>query len=288
MPPRRRSSPTGLADPSALPTRVTEHRVEALAKALRVLSLFTESRPAWRIKDIADAVSIPLLTVYRIVATLTEAQYLEHLPSGEYRPDVGVLKLGTSALRSLDLVQLATPRLQALGASTGETVNLAVLSGDRILYLVRLRNSNRVTANIEVGSTLPAVHTSIGKALLAHLDDAEIRERVTQRSFLRHAGPNALTSFDQLAPELAHARTQGWALQDEELASGLRSLAAPIFDGTGNAVAGANVAVQSRDWSRERVLDELGPLVLATCRQISALLGHRKGDAELPLPSPSS
>ena len=254
--------------------------MEALAKALRVLSLFTETRPAWRVKDIAEAVSIPLLTVYRIVATLTEAQYLEHLPSGEYRPDVGVLTLGTSALRSLDLVQLATPRLEALAAATHETVNLAVLSGDRILYLIRLRNSDRVTANIEVGSTLPAVHTSIGKVLLAHLDVSTVRERVTDRSFLRHAGPNALTTFDQLVPQLAQARAQGWALQDEELTFGLRSLAAPIFDGTGNAVAGVNIAVQSRDWSRQRVVEELGPHVLETSRQISALLGHRKDAPE--------
>ena len=67
----------------------------------------------------------------------------------------------------MDLVEVATPRLQRLAAATGETVNLAVLTGDRVLYLVRLRNSDLVTANIQVGSTLPAVHTSIGKLLLA-------------------------------------------------------------------------------------------------------------------------
>ena len=181
MPPRPRSSQSpNLAGAVATPpaARATGQRVEALAKALRILSLFTERRPAWRIKDIADTVSMPLLTVYKIVVTLTEAQYLEHLPNGEYRPDVGVLTLGTSALRSLDLVQLATPRLEALAASTTETVNLAVLSGDRVLYLIRLRNADRVTANIEVGSTLPAVHTSIGKLLLAHLDQDEFERRI--------------------------------------------------------------------------------------------------------------
>ncbi len=81
---------------------------------------------------------------------------------------------------------------------TGETVNLAVLTGDRVLYLVRLRNSDLVTANIQVGSTLPAVHTSIGKLLLAHLDDADLRERITEASFPAQHGPNAKVSLDEL------------------------------------------------------------------------------------------
>src|SRR6202035_1138657 len=150
-----------------------DYRVEALAKGLRVLSVFSERRPTWRITDIATEVSLPLPTAYRIVMTLTSEGYLEHLPSGEYRPGVRVLTLGTAALRSLDLVELATPRLQELANATGETVTLAVLTGDQVLYLVRLRNSDLVTANIRVGSLLPAVHTSIGKLLLAFLGEDE-------------------------------------------------------------------------------------------------------------------
>src|ERR1700722_7562290 len=148
-----------------------DYRVEALAKGLRVLSVFSEQRPTWRITDIAAEVSLPLPTAYRIVMTLTAEGYLDHLPSGEYRPGVRVVTLGTAALRSLDLVELATPKLQELANATREKVNLAVLSGDQVLYLVRLRNSDLVTANIRVGSLLPAVHTSIGKLLLAFLDE---------------------------------------------------------------------------------------------------------------------
>ena len=210
-------------------------------------------------------------TVYRVVMTLTAEGYLDHLPNGDYRPGVRTLMLGTAALRSLDLVALATPKLQRLAEATGETVNLAVLTGDRVLYLVRLRNSDLVTANIQVGSTLPAVHTSIGKLLLAHLDESELRERITDASFPAQRGPNAKVSLDELRPELAEIRDQGWAMQDEELAHGLRSVAGPIAGPAGRVVAGVNLAVQARDWSRQRIVRELSPVVLATCAEISLL-----------------
>jgi IclR family pca regulon transcriptional regulator len=249
-----------------------EYRVEALAKGLRLLSLFTEQRPTWRVTDLAEAAGLPMPTAYRVVQTLTAEGYLDHLPNGDYRPGVRVLTLGTAALRSLDLVELATPLLQGLAGRTGETVNLAVLTGDRVLYLVRLRNSDLVTANIQVGSTLPAVHTSIGKLLLSHLDDADLAARVTEASFPQQHGPNAKVSLDELRHELAQIRAQGWAVQDEELAYGLRSVAGPITGRDGRVVAGINLAVQARDWSAQRIVRELRPAVLATCSEISQLL----------------
>lgn len=249
-----------------------EYRVEALAKGLRLLSLFDEQRPSWRVTDLATAAGLPVPTVYRVVMTLTAEGYLDHLPNGDYRPGVKTLTLGTAALRSLDLVGIATPKLQRLGESTKETVNLAVLTGDRVLYLVRLRNSDLVTANIQVGSTLPAVTTSIGKLLLAHLDDSELRSRVTAESFAAQHGPNAKVSLDELREELDKIREQGWAMQDEELAYGLRSVAGPIVGADGRVVAGVNLAVQARDWSNQRIVRELRPAVLATCEEISALL----------------
>jgi IclR family transcriptional regulator, pca regulon regulatory protein len=277
MPAKQRTSEPRSPAPAELePADKPEYRVEALAKGLRILSLFDEQRPWWRVTDLAAAAGLPMPTVYRVVMTLTAEGYLDHLPNGDYRPGVKTLTLGTAALRSLDLVGIATPKLQRLGEATGETVNLAVLTGDRVLYLVRLRNSDLVTANIQVGSTLPAVTTSIGKLLLANLDDADLRERITPESFAAQHGPNAKVSLDELREELANIRDQGWAMQDEELAYGLRSVAGPITGADGCVVAGVNLAVQARDWSTQRIVRELRPAVLAACAEISALLsdGH--------------
>ncbi|HEY5395243.1 MAG TPA: IclR family transcriptional regulator [Trebonia sp.] len=274
MPRRAASSPSGEL-PEASPTGVVqrpEYRVEALAKGLRILSLFDEKRPSWRVGDLAAAAGLPMPTVYRAVMTLAAEGYLDQLPDGGYRPGVRTLTLGTAALRSLDLVAIATPKLRQLAERSGETVNLAVLSGDRVLYLVRLRNSDLVTANIQVGSTLPAVHTSIGKLLLAYPDEADLAARITDASFSANSGPNAKVSLAELRGELRTVRDQGWAMQDEELAYGLRSVAAPITGPDGRVLAGVNLAVQARDWSSQRIVRELRPAVLTACAEISGLL----------------
>jgi IclR family pca regulon transcriptional regulator len=286
MPRRIASSPSGEL-PEAAPTEVAagvatgvtagvaqrpEYRVEALAKGLRILSLFDEKRPSWRVSDLAAAAGLPMPTVYRAVMTLAAEGYLDQLPDGGYRPGVRTLTLGTAALRSLDLVAIATPKLQRLAERSGETVNLAVLSGDRVLYLIRLRNSDLVTANIQVGSTLPAVHTSIGKLLLSYLDEDDLAALITDASFSATSGPNAKLSLAELRGELRAVRDQGWAMQDEELAYGLRSVAAPIAGPDGRVLAGVNLAVQARDWSSQRIVRELRPAVLATCAEISGLL----------------
>jgi IclR family transcriptional regulator, pca regulon regulatory protein len=250
-----------------------DYRIEALAKGLRLLSLFTEQRPVWRVSDMATATGIPVPTVYRMVMTLAAEGYLAHLPNGDYRPGVRVLTLGTASLRSMDLVELATPVLRSLAESTGETVNLCVLTADQVLYLIRLRNSDLVTANIQVGSTLPAVYTSIGKLLLADLDDDELARRLTAESFRPPHGPNAKLSLEELRHELAAIRRDGWAVQDEELAFGLRSIAVPVRDASGRMIAGLNIAVQARDWSAQRLIRELRPQAAKAGQEISELLG---------------
>ena len=269
---RAGSTPPDPAAPDSTPragdaTGPPDYRVEALAKGLRVLSVFSEQRPTWRITDIAAEVSLPLPTAYRIVMTLTAEGYLDHLPSGEYRPGVRVLTLGTAALRSLDLVELATPKLQELANATRETVNLAVLTGDQVLYLVRLRNSDLVTANIRVGSLLPR-RAHLDRQAAARLHSTTPTWRRASRPVVRRdlTGPNAKRSLDELRPELATIRAQGWATQDEELAYGLRSVAAPVRGENGAVVAGANLAVQSRDWPAARITRELRPMVAANLR----------------------
>ncbi len=98
---------------------------------------------------------------------------------------------------------------------------------------------------------------------------------ITAESFASSAGPNAKTSLDELRPELERIRAQGWAMQDEELAYGFRSVAAPVRGESGAVLAGANLALQSRDWPVQRIVRELAPRLLQTCAEISRLLGHR-------------
>lgn len=256
-----------------------KYRVESLAKGLRVLGLFSERRPALRMTELTEASGLPMPTLFRIVATLADEGYLEQLPDGRYRPGTKVLTLGFAALQDQDLIQAASAPLHALADTTKETVNLGVLSGDRVLYLVRLRNAELVTANIQVGSTLPAVYASMGKVLLAHLAPEERDATLNAGSFAAGAGPNAVRTRSALERQLDQIRQRGYALQDQEVAHGLRSLAAPIRNHRGQVVAAVNVAVQAAEYDTERMLSELGQPLLDTCADISLRLGYRGGPA---------
>lgn len=249
------------------------YRVEALSKGLTLLSVFSETRQSLRLTDLCALTDIPVPTAFRLLATLQEAGYVERLGDGSYRPGAQVLTLGYAALRSLDLVQCAEGPLHALAAATGETVNLAILSGDQIVLVVRRRRADLVTANLAVGSTLPAVHSSLGKVLLAALEEAEVRTLVRPASLSAAGGPNAVSAMDDLLAQLAAARRDGVALQDQEVARGLRSLAAPIKGADSTVVAAINIAVNVADYTNSEILSQLKDPLLTTASEISRRLG---------------
>lgn len=252
-----------------------DYRIEALAKGLRVLGLFSEQRPTMRLTEVAAETGMLMPGVYRIAMTLVSEGFLEQLPDGAYRPSFKVLTLGFSALQGMDLVAVASARLQQLGDATGETVSLGSLVDDKVIFLVRLSAGGLRTANVYVGSTLPAVNISMGKVLLAHLDDADLRARISPESFRSGSGPRAMSGLDDLLPELAEIRTRGFGAQDEEIVYGLRSVAAPVRDASGAVVAAADIAVTTGSWSMERILSELAPQIVEAAGDISRLLGHR-------------
>jgi IclR family pca regulon transcriptional regulator len=248
------------------------YRVEALAKGLRVLSAFSESGAVLTLKEIVELTGIPMPTTFRLAATLEEARFLERLPNGAYRPGLKVLTLGQASLRGSDLVEISRAPLQALADRTGQTVNLGTLTGDRILYLVRLRNGDLVTANIHVGSTLPAVYSSLGKVLLAGLSAHDLALRLAGHKFGAVAGPNAVKSLTALQRQLRDIRAQGYAVQDEEVAAGLRAVAAPVRNQAGEVIAAVNIAVQASEMTVVELLENHLAQVLEVATEISLRL----------------
>lgn len=258
--------------PGKPPRPRPNYRVEALAKGLAVLSLFSERRTSLMLKQICAATALPMPTAFRIVATLEEDGYLERLPDGAYRPSVAVLSLGYSALSGLDLIEHGQVLLRELAQRTHETVNLSSLVGDQVVYMVRIRNADLVTANIQVGSTLPAVHTSMGKVLLSDLDPAELRRRLEPSSFEQGTGPNAVRDLAGLEASFAAIRQQGYAVQDQEVAHGLRSIAVPIRGKEGRYVAAANIAVQASQYELSELVERFRDALMDVCDELSGRL----------------
>lgn len=250
------------------------YRVEALAKGLRLLSYFTAERPTLRVKDLVDLSGIPMPTTFRLIATLEEEGYLERTVDGRVRPGTGVLALGFAAMQGLDLVQLSEPVLRELATATGETVNLGVLFGDQVLFVARIpRSHTLVAANIRVGSTVPAVFSSIGKTILAHLTPEEFNQRISATSFQGIWGPRAVRTPEALRVQLESVLRDGYLVQREEAIPGLSSIAAPITQAGGTVSAAVNVAVPSAEYTSDELTDHcLRPLLTAS-REISRRMG---------------
>jgi IclR family transcriptional regulator, pca regulon regulatory protein len=250
------------------------YTVEALSKGLRILALFSDRRPALRLTEIVALTGLPMPTAFRLVATLEDEGYLERLADGAVRPGAAVLTLGFAALQGLDLVQTSSAILADLSRETRQTVNMGILAQDRVVYVSRLQSDSvLVTANVTVGSSLPAIVTSMGKILLASISDEDLRKRITAKSFEGPWGPNALRNISALKKELAAVRARGYAFQDEELASGLRSIAAPIRQRDGGVVAAVNIAVPARAFTVAELQAKFCDVLLGACARISSRLG---------------
>ena len=251
---------------------------QSLERGLAILSAFTSGRPLLGVSELGREIGLNRSTTHRYVATLAMLGYLQQdIATKKYRLGPRVLDLGFSAINSMELREVAAPHLQALSDETGHTVNMAILDGTDIVYVERCRSSRagqrEIDLNLHVGSRLPAYCTSLGKVLLAHLPRDE-QEAVLDRSELRRLGPNTLTARSALLAELKRVRDAGLAINNEELAYGLRSIAAPVLSPTGIAAA-INLAAHRSMVSVADMVARLGPPLRRTAAEISARIGYR-------------
>ncbi len=256
----------------------------SLERGLAVLSCFTPERPVLGITDIADKLGISKSTIHRYASTLVALGYLEQGPaSPKYRLGLRAADLGLSALSSMGLREHAHPYLQELRRRSTFTVDLGVLDeGAEIRYLDCVRSFRGEQAKIDLGlrpgSTLPAYCTSMGKLLLAHLPEDEQRERIDGIAGLTKRAPNTITSKSMLRKELAQVRETDLAVDDQELALALRSIAAPLRDEAREVIAAIDMVAPTSAISLDQLVGELGPRLTATADRISARLGFRRDD----------
>jgi IclR family transcriptional regulator, pca regulon regulatory protein len=226
---------------------------KSLERGLMILSAFSQGSSVLGVADLARAVSLNRSTAYRYASTLARLGYVEQDPdTRKYSLGPQVVDLGFAALSSMEMTRVAAGYLQSLADETGFSASMAILNGPDIVYVER-RKSRRPTGlavelDLHVGSRLPAYCTAMGKVLLAYRDRAALRA-LLERMNLSRRGPNTITAREQLMAALAKVREAGFAVNNEELAPGVRSLAAPVRDRTGAVVAAINIAVHLTAWS---------------------------------------
>ncbi|WP_336031821.1 IclR family transcriptional regulator domain-containing protein [Geodermatophilus sp. FMUSA9-8] len=242
--------------------------VEALARGLDVLTSFGADRPAMSLSEVAAAAGLARPTARRLLLTLEELGYVRSA-GGTFSLTPKVLALGMAYVGALGLWDVARPHLEALVARTGESSSMAQLDGSDIVYVARVSVPKLITLRVEIGTRFPAAQTSQGKVLLAALPAGELDAVLAQPS--RSGLPPYIgRSPEQLREELTEVRARGWALADEELAPGVRSVAVPVRDGHGAVRAAMNVTVHAAETSTEVLLAEHLPALLRTAGEVSA------------------
>ena len=185
-----------------------------------------------------------------------------------------VLQLGFTAISGLEFRQMAHPYLQKLSAETNETVSLGVLDEMEVIYIDRVRTSRMIVGVVlGLGSRIPAHCASMGKVLLAHLPADELKGRM-EKSQLEPCTPNSITEPESLKKELANVREMGYSTNDEELESGLRAVAAPVWNHNQQVVAAINVSGSVRTISAQRIKEELAPNLCDAAAKFSQTLGY--------------
>lgn len=245
-----------------------DHFVQSLERGLAVIRAFGEDAPEMTLSEVAGRAKLTRAAARRFLLTLTDLGYVR-TDGRRFALSPRVLELGYAYLSSLSLPEIAEPHLERLVAEVRESSSVSVLDGDDIVYVARVPTSRIMRVAINVGTRFPAHATSMGRVQLAALADAEL-DAYLARAELQPLTSHTLTEPDALRAELGRIRAQGWALVDQELEEGLRSVAAPIHDRTGRVVAAVNVSAHASRASRDTVRKALLPPLLATAERIEA------------------
>ena len=228
------------------------HFVQSLERGLAVIRAFDEHNVELTLSDVARSTGLTRAAARRFLLTLADLGYVR-TDGRWFSLSPRVLELGYAYLSSLSLPEVAEPHMERLVAEVHESSSVSVLDGEDIVYVARVPTSRIMTVSINVGTRFPAYATSMGRVLLAeHADLDGYLERVA----LLPLSPRTVRSADALRAELAKVRRQGWALVDQELEEGLRSVAAPIRDRSGSVVAARSEADLASTGARRRSVGE--------------------------------
>ncbi len=242
--------------------------IEALARGLDVIRAFGPQRPTMSLSKVAEATGLARPTARRMLLTLEELGYVRSA-HGTFALTPRVLELGMAYIGATNIWEIARPHLERLVSQTHESSSLAQLDGSDIVYVARVAVPKIITLAVTIGTRFPALQTSLGKVLLAALEPDKLEKTLAEPT---RSGLTPLWKPDREERDraLAEVRERGWALTDEQLAPGIRSIAAPVRDATNQVVAALNVSVHAAETSIETLTQQYLPLLLQTATAISA------------------
>lgn len=254
--------------------------VPGLKQGIEILRLFSQARPIWSAPEVARQIKRPRATVYRLLVTLESLDLLERTAETghEFRLGPGILALGFEFLSGLDLVEVARPLLQRLRDETNCSAHLAIHERGDVLYVARHPGPGVITANIGVGTRLPAYALGLGRLFLMDLEPAAIQALYRSKAFKRFTAETP-PNLEALSALLAKDRRRGYVISRSFFAPGIVAICAPIRDGSGRVVAAISVTNLESIMPPGALEGRVRAAVLRAAGQISARLGAVRAQA---------
>jgi len=255
------------------PNPATAYTVKSLVKALNILEVLADEEPPYTLTQLSRRLHLHVSTVHRLLVNLVRHGFVEEdTVSGGYQLSYLVLRMGLRVLDRLDFRRAAHPLLRDLNLRTKETVHLAILQEARAISIEKFDSPQPVGLDARLGGVMPLHCTGVGKTLLAYQGE-DLLNQIAQSPGFPRMTAHTITGLAQLRRELERIREQGYALDQEEAVDGLRCVAGPVFNHTGQVVAAFSVAGPATRLTPARV-PEIAQLVRETSRQISYRLGY--------------
>lgn len=248
--------------------------VQAVNRALAILEALAKAGSPMALTTLSAELKLNISTVHRLLATLIVAGFVEQeVDSGKYKLGLKVFEIGNSVIKNLNIPKVAKPYLKELVEKFNETINLAVLDGNEVVYIDQVESKNVVKMMAKPGTRGPAYCTGAGKILLSKLTPNEINTLFANYDFIKHTA-NSAGSLEELQDKLAEVRRQGYSIDREEMENGVRCAAAPIFNHEGNLVAAVSLSGPSNRLSYHFLTEKVVPELLQVTQNISKLLGN--------------
>jgi IclR family pca regulon transcriptional regulator len=248
--------------------------VQSLERGLSVIRAFDADHPKLTLSEVATSTGLSRAAARRFLRTLVQLGYMRSDGSRfALRPKI--LELGYAYLSSLTLPEVAMPHLEQLVEQVHESSSVSELDGDEVIYIARVPTKRIMTVTISVGTRFPAYATSMGRVMLAAQPEERLDTYLGETS-LRGLTGHTITNPAALHRELRKIRTQGWALVDQELEEGLRSVAAPIRDADGQVIAAINVSTHAGRRTLDSIVEDLLQPLLATALRIEKDLARAR------------
>lgn len=245
-------------------------QVGSFAKGLAVIECFDAGSPRLSIANVSARTGLERATARRFLLTLAKHGYAE-FDGKFFTLTPRVLKLGYAYLSSTPMPSIIQRVIEPLSAEIGESLSGSTLEGDEIVYIARASHRHVMSISLTVGSRLPAYCTSMGRVLLAALPPEEARKRL-KLSELRKLTPQTMTGIDEIMRDLAEVRAQGYAVSDQELEPGLVSIAVPVTNAAGKAVASINCGSHSTRFTGADLVAKVLPNLLRAAAELRPML----------------